>query len=132
MNTATVLICDDEIHIRRVVGERLRSAGMTVLEAEDGLDGFELAREHSPDIIISDLQMPTMSGAELCRRLRENAPTAGVPVILLTARGYLLKESQSELSNVRAIVQKPFSVRDVLERVNAILTERAGGGAQAA
>jgi DNA-binding response OmpR family regulator len=120
MPNGTILIADDEIHIRHVVGQRLRSAGYTVIEAGDGKEALELALEHIPDMVISDLQMPTMSGLELCTQLRDNASTSHIPAILLTARGYLIEESHKHLTNVRAIVAKPFSVREILERVESL------------
>lgn len=120
MPNGTILIADDEIHIRHVVGQRLRSAGYTVIEAGDGKEALELALEHIPDMVISDLQMPTMSGLELCTQLRDSASTSHIPAILLTARGYLIEESHKHLTNVRAIVAKPFSVREILERVESL------------
>jgi len=120
MPNGTILIADDEIHIRHVVGQRLRSAGYTVIEAGDGKEALELALEHIPDMVISDLQMPTMSGLELCTQLRDNASTSHIPAILLTARGYLIEESHKHLTNVRAIVAKPFSVREILERIDSL------------
>jgi DNA-binding response OmpR family regulator len=120
MPNGTILIADDEIHIRHVVGQRLRSAGYTVIEAGDGKEALELALEHIPDMVISDLQMPTMSGLELCTQLRDNASTSHITAILLTARGYLIEESHKHLTNVRAIVAKPFSVREILERIDSL------------
>lgn len=120
MSQGTILIADDESHIRHVVGQRLRTAGYNVVEAADGKEALELAIEQRPDLVISDLQMPVMSGLELCAKLNENAQTASIPAILLTARGYLVEDEVRKLPNIRYLLAKPFSVRDVLERVQTI------------
>lgn len=120
MSQGTILIVDDESHIRHVVGQRLRTAGYNVVEAADGKEALDLAIEQRPDLVISDLQMPVMSGLELCTKLHENPATASIPAILLTARGYLVQDEAGKLPNIRFLLAKPFSVRDVLERVQSI------------
>ena len=86
----TVLIVDDEAHITHVVAMKLRKAGFHVVSAADGEQGFELACQTRPDLIITDLQMPYMTGLELAARLWGNPPTAKTPVLVLTTRGYAL------------------------------------------
>ena len=121
----SILICDDEAAIRHIVAAKLRAAGYTVYEAPDGQEGQMAAVELLPDLIISDLQMPEIDGLELCTRLREHEATSAIPAILLTARGHLMAEGALEPTNIRAVVSKPFSSKDLLAEVN-----RAIGGPQ--
>lgn len=113
----TILIADDESHIRLVVGQRLRTMGFNVVEACDGEEAFELAKEIHPDLVLTDLQMPGMSGIELCTKMKQCEQTREIPAILLTARGYLLSEAEVAATNIREMLAKPFSVRDVSERI---------------
>lgn len=130
--SATILLVDDEAPIRLVVGARLRSLGYTVLEARDGEEALRLAQEHKPSLVLSDLQMPHMSGLELCLALQSDPATASIPAVLLTSRGYVLSAEQLEAAGVRELMSKPFSVRDVVERVQRIIgSDRSGGQAAA-
>src|SRR3954468_24922954 len=88
----TILLADDETHILNVVSLKLRNAGFRVRTASDGQEALDLALQETPDLLITDYHMPMLSGLELCRRLRQNPATAGVPAIMLTARGYQLEE----------------------------------------
>lgn len=121
MPNVTILIVDDEAPIRHVVGQRLRSAGYTVIEASDGIEALDIAITDLPSLIVTDLQMSYMSGIELCKRLKEHEASARIPAILLTARGYVLSADQIAETNIRHVMAKPFSVREVLERIQAIL-----------
>jgi two-component system, OmpR family, alkaline phosphatase synthesis response regulator PhoP len=122
MPNVTILIVDDEAPIRHVVGQRLRSAGYTVIEASDGIEALDIAVTDLPSLIVTDLQMSYMSGIELCKRLKEHDASANIPAILLTARGYVLSADQIAETNIRHVMAKPFSVREVLERIQAILS----------
>jgi two-component system, OmpR family, alkaline phosphatase synthesis response regulator PhoP len=124
MNTRTVLIADDEAHITHVVSLKLRQAGFNVIVAANGQEAFELARTSRPDIIVTDFQMPVMSGYELSIALRNTQSTATIPVLMITARGHMLSPEDLKKTNIRAMMCKPFSPRHVLERILSIL----GGG----
>ena len=82
----TVLIADDEHNIRHILDFSLHAEGFDVLSAHNGEDALAMAREHRPDLIILDVMMPGRGGIETCRALKEDIETAGIPVILLTAR----------------------------------------------
>ena len=140
---ATILICDDEASIRQLVASRLRGAGYTVVEARNGMEGYS-ACDHStlapgvqprtpeplvPALIVTDLQMPLLSGLEMAQRLRAFGPTSHVPVLMLTARGHVLDQTEVAKTNIRSLMAKPFGGRQLLEQVQALL---AGGLAQAA
>ncbi|MGQ0627622.1 MAG: response regulator transcription factor [Phycisphaerales bacterium] len=117
----TLVVADDENHIRAIVVAKIRSAGHTVHEARDGEEALELVRAHRPDMVVTDLQMPRMSGLEMCLHLRADAQTANIPVLMLTARGHILDPNTLGQTNIRETMAKPFGARDLLRRVEAIL-----------
>lgn len=121
MNPKTILLVDDETHILNVVSIKLRNAGYEVITAEDGLEGFEQAREHLPDLIITDYQMPLLSGVELCARLQGEPTTRHIPAIILTARGFSISVEERETRNIVEVIDKPFSPRQVLASVQELL-----------
>jgi two-component system alkaline phosphatase synthesis response regulator PhoP len=121
MAEKTVLVVDDEIHIVHVVAIKLRNNGYEVITANNGAEALELAQQESPDIIVTDYQMPVMSGLELVKELRENEITKNIPVILLTARSFAIsKEEQNDLQISRCL-SKPFSPRELLGDIEDIL-----------
>jgi two-component system alkaline phosphatase synthesis response regulator PhoP len=116
-----ILVVDDEAHIVQVLTFKLRNAGFDVLSATDGEHGLELATEHHPDLIITDFQMPYMSGLEMCQELSAQEKTRDIPVLMLTARGYALTDDDVSLGNIRDVVSKPFSPRAILTQVQELL-----------
>jgi two-component system, OmpR family, alkaline phosphatase synthesis response regulator PhoP len=128
MNSPTILLADDEAHITCVVAQKLRSAGFVVVTARDGEEAYELACRVGPSLVITDLQMPRMSGLELAIKLAETPATSRVPVMMLTARGYIIEHGQSQNTNIRHIMGKPFSAREVVRRVVEILGDPAANG----
>lgn len=125
MSCARVLLVDDEPHIPMVVGRKLSNAGFEVITASDGEEALAAAREFSPDLIITDLQMPYMSGAELAAALRADQSLRDIPVILLTARGYVLSDEEREATNIKHFLSKPFSVHEILRVVEELLPGRS-------
>ena len=121
----TILVADDETHILNVVSLKLRNAGYQVLTASDGQEALDLARQHRPDLLITDFHMPMLSGLELCRRLAQDPRTVGIPAIMLTARGYHLDEQDTRTSGIRVMLSKPFSPRHLLLTVNEVIAARA-------
>src|SRR4029078_8843285 len=79
----TTLVADDESHILNVVSLKLRNAGYRVLTAQDGQEALDIATAERPDLLITDYHMPELSGLELCRRLQQDAATAGIQKIML-------------------------------------------------
>lgn len=116
-----VVLADDDAHITCIVAMRLETAGFTVAVARDGEEAFDLVCETLPDLVITDLQMPRMSGLELALKLRATPATEKIPVIMLTARGYLADESQITRTNIRRILAKPFSAREVLALAGEVI-----------
>lgn len=129
MRTYKVLVCDDEPHIVHVVSAKLRNNGFEVVTAADGEEAFATAMAESPDLVITDYQMPYLSGLELCARLRSEDQTSRIPVIMLTARGFSLDSDDTKDTNIRKVLPKPFSPREVLSCVHQILGEPATAAA---
>lgn len=121
MDKPLVLLADDEAHITCVVADRLRSAGFDVTTARDGEEALELALRLRPALVITDLQMPRMSGLELALKLAAAEATAKTPVIMLTARGYILDQELTDRTNIRTVMGKPFSAREVVRRASELL-----------
>jgi DNA-binding response OmpR family regulator len=119
MSTKTVLTVEDDHAIRRGIVDSLVYMGYHVLEAGNGHLGHEMAVRHSYDLLLLDLVLPGMCGLDILRAVRETRPTQ--PVIILTARG----EEQNRVDGLRAgaddYVVKPFSVKELLARVEAVL-----------
>lgn len=119
-----ILVVDDEAHILQVLQLKLRKSGYDVLTAVDGEEAFETARAELPDLVITDFQMPYMTGLELCRALREHEPTSQIPVLMLTARGFALDDDDLAIGNIRDVLSKPFSPRAIVQQVEAILGDQ--------
>ena len=115
---AKLLIIDDDTRLREAVVRYLRKAGYEVYSAEDGLSGLQQLYQPQPDLVLLDVMMPNMDGWETCRRIRE---VSQVPVIMLTARG---QESDTVMGlrlGADDYVTKPFSLRELEARVEAVL-----------
>lgn len=120
-----VLVVDDEIHIVHVVAIKLRNNGYEVITADNGAEALEVAQQESPDIIVTDYQMPVMTGLELVKELRENETTKDIPVILLTARSFAVSKEQQEELQISTCLSKPFSPRELLGYIEDILHQKA-------
>ena len=119
-----VLIADDEIHIIHVVAIKLRNNGYEVISANNGAEAYELVHTEHPDIIVTDYQMPLMTGIELIEKLRTDQATKHLPVILLTARSFAISQEQQESLDVSACLSKPFSPKELLKSIQDILYQR--------
>jgi DNA-binding response OmpR family regulator len=120
MERPLVLLADDEAHITCVVAERLRASGFSVAVARDGEEALDLATRLKPSLVITDLQMPRMSGLDLAIRLAQMKENSMTPVLMLTARGYILDQATLAKTNIRAVMSKPFSVREVVKRASEL------------
>jgi two-component system, OmpR family, alkaline phosphatase synthesis response regulator PhoP len=121
MTGKKVLVVDDEIHIVHVVAIKLRNNGYEVITASNGAEAYELACAENPDVLVTDFQMPVMSGIELVQKLRENEMTRNTPVIMLTARSFAITKEQQENMQISSCLSKPFSPRELLGNIEDIL-----------
>ena len=124
----TVLLIEDDRGIRQIIKHNLIRESLTVLEAEDGLEGLEIVRQDNPDLIILDVEMPKMDGIDFCLRLREFSTT---PVIFLSGR----KDEQDRIQGFAAggddYMTKPFSKRELVMKVQVMLKRAQQNAAQA-
>lgn len=118
----TILVADDETHILNVVSLKLRNAGYRVVCATDGEEAFDRAQQEKPDLLITDYQMPRLSGLELCQKLHQLPEFAQLPAIMLSARGFQLEERDTVASGIITMISKPFSPRQLLTAVEQILS----------
>lgn len=119
MSNNRVLVVDDDADIRDLVAIKLQASGLEVETAHDGLSGFEKASQGSFDAIVLDVMMPGMSGIDVLQALRSGGNT--VPVIMLTAKTQEHDVEAGFNAGANDYVTKPFSPRELLARVNAIL-----------
>ncbi|MBB5038974.1 response regulator transcription factor [Prosthecobacter dejongeii] len=115
----TILVIEDDSAIRRGVTDALRFSGYAVLEAAEGLSGMEQAQKATFDLMLLDLVLPNHNGFEILRALKEHRP--GTPVIILSARGEEADRVKGLKLGADDYVVKPFSVRELLARVEAVL-----------
>jgi two-component system, OmpR family, alkaline phosphatase synthesis response regulator PhoP len=117
-----VLLCDDDVHILRAAEFKLKRAGYDVRTAGDGQEGWELIEREVPDVVVTDCQMPRLDGFGLLRRIRQNPETESLPVMMLTAKGFEIDESEAASEyDVHEVIAKPFSPRELLQKVDALL-----------
>lgn len=116
-----VLLVEDDPHDREIYGKTLWYNGFEVLEGEDGEEALSLAREYQPDLVILDLLLPKLNGLEVCRRLKADAATAGLPVLALTARSEREFGLLARHAGCLNYIEKPVSPFQVLQEVEAIV-----------
>ncbi len=121
----TILLVDDEKTLREVVAQALRDEGYRVVEAADGSAALEAFRDAAPDLVLLDLMLPEMSGIEVCRVLRRESD---VPILMLTAKGSELDKVVGLEVGADDYVTKPFSLRELVARIRALLRRSEAGG----
>ncbi|MFN0028779.1 MAG: response regulator [Acidimicrobiales bacterium] len=112
---------EDDPDIVELVSWKLRSAGFDVSAEIDGAAGLAAALTDLPDLIVLDWMMPRRSGIEVCQELRQDRRTASIPVILLTARAQERDIEQGFAAGANDYIVKPFSPRELVSRINALL-----------
>ena len=118
---ARILIIEDEKDIQDVLAYNLGTAGHDVLIAGRGDEGLRIAKAQRPDVILLDLMLPGMSGTEVCNVLKRDPVTNQIPVVMITARGEEVDRVVGFELGAEDYIVKPFSVREVLLRVQALL-----------
>jgi two-component system phosphate regulon response regulator PhoB len=121
---ARLLVIEDEADLREVLEYNLRSAGYEVLVASDAAAGLKLAREHQPDLVLLDIMLPDASGLDVCRTLKQSPQTRDTQVVMVTAKGEEIDRVVGFELGADDYVVKPFSTRELILRVQAILRRR--------
>ena len=122
---AKILIVEDEPNMVAGLRDNFEFEGYKVITAGDGVEGLQKALDESPDLVVLDVMMPRMSGLEVCKQLR--AKRATLPIIMLTARGQEVDKVVGLELGADDYVTKPFSIRELLARVKAILRRASTG-----
>jgi two-component system chemotaxis response regulator CheY len=120
MSEIRTLIVDDSSVMRKIVERSLRQAGLnlaTVLEAGSGTEGLEVLRVKQVDLILSDINMPSMDGLEFLRQVRAQNLAPGVPVVMITTESSEEHVKQAILAGAQGYIRKPFTAEQVKERV---------------
>jgi CheY-like chemotaxis protein len=123
----TVLVVDDEIHMRRLIGRMLQSAGFNVIETASGSEALRLLNESGrrPDLVTCDISMPDMDGFEILKAIRSNPDLVNLPVIMLTAMGQLSDADRAKEMGATDYITKPFSAISLINIVRRQTTQTA-------
>ena len=122
-----ILIVDDEPDLLALLVDQVSSLGYDVVPARDGREGLRLAIDRAPDVILTDVIMPYMDGPEMLDRLRSRPGTREIPVIAITALTDRRTRSRLTSVGVRSFLAKPYSMRDLAERIHDALPPSSWG-----
>ncbi|MDF1821221.1 MAG: phosphate regulon transcriptional regulator PhoB [Alcanivoracaceae bacterium] len=128
----SILVVDDEPAIREMVAVALEMADFDVLEADNAQQGHEIIVDRRPDLVLLDWMLPSVSGIELARRLKREESTAEVPIIMLTAKSEEDNKIQGLDVGADDYITKPFSTRELVSRIRAVLRRSAATNADKA
>ncbi|MBA1333709.1 MAG: Phosphate regulon transcriptional regulatory protein PhoB (SphR) [Firmicutes bacterium] len=125
MSRELILVIDDEEHILELIKYNLEKEGYRVITCETGEDGFKAMDKEIPDLLILDLMLPGIDGLEVCKKIRREDITANLPIIMLTAKGEEIDKVVGLETGADDYLTKPFSIRELIARVRAILRRSA-------
>ncbi|NCO42912.1 MAG: two-component system response regulator [Armatimonadetes bacterium CG_4_10_14_3_um_filter_66_18] len=121
MPSKSVLIVDDDCAVSKLVRYNLAAEGLTVLSADDGLEGVEMAFEHRPNLVVLDIHMPKLNGWEVLWQLRNDSRTANTPIIMLTVQGDEDSVTEGWTRGVDCYLPKPFDIGELVMMVKRLL-----------
>ncbi|TSK06560.1 MAG: response regulator transcription factor [Geobacter sp.] len=121
----TILIVEDEKDLAELVAFNLEREGFRVVTAHDGLTGLDQVSRIKPDLVILDLMLPGLLGTEVCKTMKRNEKTSAIPVLMLTAKGEEIDKVVGFEVGAEDYVVKPFSTRELILRVRALLRRAA-------
>jgi two-component system response regulator MtrA len=123
---ARVLVADDDEDILALITAVLRRSGHEVIAVQDGAQALATVQTQSPDLAVLDISMPELDGLEVLRRVRADAETRDLPVILLTAKAQEADVEHGYATGASAYIKKPFSPRELADLVDALLPQSGG------
>jgi two-component system cell cycle response regulator DivK len=123
VSAKTILYVEDNELNRKIVRDLLRRTSYRLLEAADGEAGIAMAREHNPDLILMDIQLPKVSGIEAMRVLRETSATAVTPIIAITSFALSGDHQKAKDAGASAYLAKPYSPRELLSMIRELAPE---------
>ena len=122
----SILVIEDEQHVRQLVSRLLIKNGFEVKTARDGLDGLKALEAFEPDLIIADVMMPNLDGLTFVKALKNRRETRSIPVIFLTAKSEPLAMIEGINVGAKFYITKPFQIEDVLSKVKKVLGGNSG------
>ena len=122
-----ILVVDDELDALEVLGFKLREAGFTPIFATDGLKALAAVRAERPDLVVLDLMLPELDGLEVCKLMRRDPATAGIPVLMLTAKAAEMDRVVGLELGADDYVTKPYSPRELVLRIRKLLKRTKAG-----
>ena len=125
MANELILAVDDEAHILELLSFNLEASGYRVVTAATGEDALTVCQQERPAMVLLDIMLPGMDGMEVCRRLKGAPTTADIPIIMLTAKGEEVDKILGLELGADDYITKPFSVRELIARVKALLRRAA-------
>ena len=125
MDKKKILIVDDEPDILRLTSLRLRKLGYDVLTAADGKEALEATRNENPDLVLLDLLIPFMNGAEVCEQIKNDKTLRHIPIILFTAHSDTMTTEKAKKLGAEDYIIKPFDPEELTDKVEEILAQGA-------
>ena len=122
--SSTILVAEDQQHVRSLIEYKLRNSGFTVVSAEDGKSALQKAEEIIPDLILLDVMMPLMTGFEVLGALKKNEKTRGIPILMVTAQSKEDEVLKGLELGADDYITKPFSPNELAARVKTVLMRR--------
>lgn len=116
-----VLLADDDPGLRRLIGTTLGTEDFDLLQADDGEQALQIARQQHPELVLLDVNMPKLDGFEVCRHLKSEPETSGIKVVMLTARSEEVDRARGREAGADEYFTKPFSPVQLLNKVYALL-----------
>jgi len=116
-----VLLADDDPGLRRLIGTTLGTEDFDLLQAVDGEEALQIARQQHPELVLLDVNMPKLDGFEVCRHLKSEPATSGIKVVMLTARSEEVDRARGREAGADDYFTKPFSPVQLLNKVYALL-----------
>lgn len=116
-----ILIVDDESDICEVLSKRLQQAGFQTIIAYDGEEALRKAAQEKPDLIILDLMLPKIPGEEVCKKIKNNAETCAIPIIMLTAKASDVDRVIGRVIGADSYIMKPYKANELLQEINRFI-----------
>ncbi len=120
-NSPLIIVAEDDIDARKVISGYLKSLAVRIVEVDDGVTALESIAQEVPRLLILDLNLPSMSGFELCERVRAGEATASLPVLVVTGRNSLEDHARAREVGVTKYMSKPFKKKEFVEAVKTLL-----------
>jgi two-component system, cell cycle response regulator DivK len=124
--TKRILVVEDQEDNRRIIRDLLSTRGYQLIEAQDGEAGVRLAKEHRPDLILMDIQLPVLDGYEATRRIKADPELRAIPIVVVTSYALSGDDQKAVAAGCDGYVAKPFSPRQLLATVRKFLDEPGG------